>query len=249
MQPLVSIIIPSYNSAGFISATLDSVLSQGYENWELTVIDDCSSDETCAVVSAYASMDTRISLIALSENQGVSNARNTGLENSWGKYVAFLDSDDIWLEDKLKSQVQFMENSQSALSFCAYQRIDENGNIISRIVPVPQRVDYNKLLAHNVVIFSTSMILRTAIGKLRFSRAGHEDWIFLLKLLKNCGAGHGINLPLALYRVRKNSVSSNKIKAIGYTWRIFRVSEGLNFFRSAVLLARYAVSASLKRLQ
>ena len=249
MDPLVSIVTPCYNSAAFITETLESVIAQTYKNWEMIVVDDRSSDNTCQIVEVFAIRHQGIRLIALQENGGVSNARNIGMTEAKGKYIAFLDSDDIWLKDKLSRQVSYMEKELLPLTFCAYKRINETGKIISGQVPVPPTIDYHALLAHNVVIFSTSMMLKSAIGDLKFSRAGHEDWIFLLQLLKQCGQGYGINQPLAFYRVRQNSVSSNKLKAIGYTWKIFRESEGIGFFRSAVLLGRYAVSASLKRLR
>ena len=249
MEPLVSIVTPCYNSAAFITETLNAVLAQRYTNWELIVVDDRSTDDTCQIVEAFASRHNGIRLIALKDNGGVSNARNIGLAEAKGKYIAFLDSDDIWLKDKLSRQVNYMEKELLPLTFCAYKRINEQGKVISGQVPVPHTVDYNALLAHNVVIFSTSMMLKSAIGDLKFSRAGHEDWIFLLKLLKQCRQGYGINQALAYYRVRQNSVSSNKLKAIGYTWKIFRESEGISFLRSAILLGKYAVSASLKRLR
>ena len=215
----------------------------------MIIVDDSSSDNTCQIVEAFAMRHQGIRLIALKENGGVSNARNIGMAAANGKYIAFLDSDDVWLKDKLRRQVNFMEKELLPFTFCAYKRINEQGKIISGQVPVPLTVDYDALLAHNVVIFSTSMIQKSAIGDLKFSRAGHEDWIFLLKLLKQCGQGYGINQALAFYRVRQNSVSSNKLKAIGYTWKIFRESEGIGFLQSVILLGRYAVSASLKRLR
>lgn len=249
LEPLVSIVTPCYNSAAFITETLESVIAQTYTNWEMIVVDDRSSDNTCQIVEVFALRHKGIRLIALKENAGVSNARNIGIMEAKGKYIAFLDSDDIWLKDKLSRQVSYMEKELLPLTFCAYKRINEQGKVISGQIPVPATVDYRALLAHNVVIFSTSMMLKSVVGDLKFSRAGHEDWIFLLQLLKQCGQGYGINQPLAFYRVRQNSVSSNKLKAIGYTWKIFRESEGLGLFRSVVLLGRYAVSASLKRLR
>ncbi|MGM9478144.1 glycosyltransferase family 2 protein [Pedobacter sp. GSP4] len=249
MEPLVSIVTPCYNSASFISATLESVVSQEYKNWELIVVDDRSTDDTCKIVEVYAEQHTGIHLISLKENGGVSNARNIGMAAARGKYIAFLDSDDIWFKDKLSRQISFMEEKGLPLTFCSYKRINEEGKVISAQIPVPATVVYNSLLAHNVVIFSTSMILKAAIGELQFGQAGHEDWIFLLQILKKNGTGYGINETLAFYRVRKNSVSSNKLQAIGYTWNIFRKSEGIGYLRSTFLLARYAVSATLKRLR
>ena len=249
MEPLVSIVTPCYNSAAFIRETLDSVVAQEYKNWEMIIVDDSSTDNTCAVVEEYARLHGSIRLISLKENGGVSNARNIGMSAAKGKYIAFLDSDDIWFKEKLMRQVSEMEKGLLTITFCAYKRINEQGVVTSGKIPVPESLSYNRLLAHNVVIFSTSMILRQDIGGQTFSRAGHEDWIFLLKILKKCGSAHGINEVLALYRVRKNSVSSNKLKAIGYTWKIFRKSEGIGYFRSLFLLGRYAVSATWKRLR
>jgi len=249
LEPLVSIVTPCYNSAAFITETLESVIAQDYKNWEMIIVDDCSGDNTCQIVETFAMRHQGIKLIVLKENGGVSNARNIGMAAANGKYISFLDSDDVWLKAKLSKQVSFMEKELLPLTFCAYKRINENGEVISGQVPVPLTVNYDALLAHNVVIFSTSMMLKSAIGDLKFSRAGHEDWIFLLKLLKQCRQGYGINQLLAFYRVRQNSVSANKLKAIGYTWRIFRESEGIGFLQSVILLGRYAISASLKRLR
>ena len=132
MEPLVSIITPCYNSAGFIAPTINSVLDQTYKNWELIVIDDKSTDDTCAVVDGFCAKNNQVRLIKIEKNGGVSNARNIGLAEAKGKYIAFLDSDDVWLKDKLLDQVAFMEKDNLPMSFCAYNKIDEAGNIISK---------------------------------------------------------------------------------------------------------------------
>lgn len=249
MDPLVSIITPCYNSADFIAHTINSVIDQSYKNWELIVVDDQSKDDTCNIVEEFVKQDTRIRLIRLEKNGGVADARNIGLSAVKGKYIAFLDSDDVWLKNKLTRQVIYMEEKNLPMSFCAYNRINEEGKIISKLIEVPDSVNYKQLLSHNVIIFSTSLTLASAIGDLKFKKLGHEDWIFWLDLFKKCGQGYGINEPLALYRIRNNSVSSNKLKVIGFTWKILRESEKLGLIESIYHFTKYAFATVLKRLK
>lgn len=249
LQPLVSIITPCYNSAAFVAKTIQSVIAQTYQQWELLVIDDCSTDNTCAVVEGFMVAEPRIKLIKLAQNGRVANARNIGLDNANGKYIAFLDSDDIWLDNKLAVQISFMEQNQLPMTFCAYRRIDEGGKVISRLINVPTSVDYSQLLSHNVIIFTTSVTLKTAIGNLRFKKVGHEDWVFWLDLFKQGYKGYGIKQELALYRIRKGSVSNNKIKAAGFTWKIYRETEQLSLIRSIYHFSRYAASTVIKYLK
>jgi len=249
LNSLVTIITPCYNSADFVRLTINSVLEQTYTNWELIVIDDKSSDDTCKVIEEYVQRNNQIRLIKLAKNGGVANARNVGLDEAKGRYVAFLDSDDIWMKEKLATQVAIMEEQSLPMTFCAYNRIDEAGAIISRKIEVPQSVSYRKLLSHNVIIFSTSLTLKTVIGTTRFKKVGHEDWIFWLDIFKKPFIGYGINEPLVLYRIRQGSVSSNKLKVIGFTWKILRESEKLGFFESAYHFTKYAFSTVWKRLR
>lgn len=249
MQQLVSIITPAYNSAAFIARTINAVIAQTYTHWELIVIDDKSADDTCDVVKQYINAGHNIKLIALPENKGVANARNVGLTAATGKYIAFLDSDDVWLDEKLSIQVKMMEEHNYPMTFCAYHRVNENDKIISGKIPVPKTVNYSQLLWHNVIIFSTSLTLRSAIGDLKFKKAGHEDWIFWLDLFKKCGGGYGINQPLAYYRVRENSISANKLKAAGFTWKIYRENEKIGLLKAAYLFTRYAFATVWKRLK
>nr|WP_315422946.1 glycosyltransferase family 2 protein [uncultured Pedobacter sp.] len=249
MEPLVSIIVPCHNSAKFITATLNSIIAQDYQSWELIIIDDQSTDDTRAIVEKFSSNYNNVQFIPLPKNMGVSNARNVGMAKAIGKYIAFLDSDDIWLENKLSRQVAYMEDKMLAMTFCAYKRINEDGAIISGVTPAPFSVGYEQLLSHNMIIFSTSMILKGVIGNLEFSKAGHEDWIFFLQLFKKCKLGYGINEPLALYRIRKGSISSNKLKAVVKTWKILRESEKLGLVKSMYHFSKYAVLTILKRLR
>ncbi|MFD2287882.1 glycosyltransferase family 2 protein [Pedobacter petrophilus] len=249
MEPLVSIIVPCHNSAKFITATLNSIVAQDYPSWELIIIDDQSTDDTSTIVEKFARKYSNVQFIPLQKNMGVSNARNLGMTKASGKYIAFLDSDDIWLENKLSRQVAYMEDKKLAMTFCAYNRINEDGVTISGVTPAPFSVGYEQLLSHNMIIFSTSMVLKSVIGNLEFSPAGHEDWIFFLQLFKKCKLGYGINEPLALYRIRKDSLSSNKLKAVVKTWKILRESEKLGLVKSLYHFSKYAVLTILKRLR
>jgi len=215
----------------------------------MIIIDDKSTDESAKLVDEFAQTYSNIKLICLAKNAGVSHARNVGLDAARGKYIAFLDSDDLWLKDKLSHQVAVMESQQLPMSFFAYKRISEAGEVISKKIEVPFSVTYRQLLSHNVIIFSGSLTLKSVIGDLRFKKLGHEDWIFWLDLFKKCGQGYGINEALILYRIRTNSVSSNKLKVIGFTWRILRDSERLGLFESMYLFTKYAFATVLKRLR
>lgn len=249
MEPLVSIITPCYNSVDFIAQTINSVIAQTYGNWELILIDDKSKDETAKVAEDFVQNHSNIKLIKLEQNGGVANARNVGLANANGKYIAFLDSDDIWLKDKLAKQVTHMEKENLPMTFCAYHRIDEVGEVISRKIEVPNNVSYQQLLSHNVIIFSTSLTLKSVIGDTKFKKAGHEDWIFWLDIFKKTFSGYGINEALVQYRIRQGSVSSNKLKVIGFTWKIYRESEKLGLLSSLYHFVRYAFSTVWKRLK
>jgi teichuronic acid biosynthesis glycosyltransferase TuaG len=249
LEPLVSIITPCYNSADFIKPTLNAVLAQSFTDWELIVIDDKSKDRTTEIVASYVQKHKNIRLITLEQNGGVANARNVGLAAAKGKYIAFLDSDDIWLEDKLAKQVAYMEAQNLPMTFCAYHRIDEAGAIISRKIEVPKSVSYRQLLSHNVIIFSTSLTLKSAIGATKFKKAGHEDWIFWLDIFKKPYTGYGINEALVQYRIRQGSVSSNKLKVIGFTWKILRENEQLGLVKSAFHFVKYAFATVWKRLR
>ncbi|TCC93953.1 glycosyltransferase family 2 protein [Pedobacter frigiditerrae] len=249
MKPLVSIITPCYNSADFIVETINSVISQTYENWEMIIVDDNSSDNSRELVEELIKENHKIQLISLKENGRVSNARNVGLAAAKGKYIAFLDSDDIWLKDKLSLQVSIMEEKSLVLTFGAYKRIDEAGEIISITIIPPTTVNYKQLLGHNVIIFSSSMVLKSALDGIVLKNVGHEDWVFWLDLMKKNIIGYGIKEELIYYRIRKGSVSSNKLKVIGYTWKILRESEKLGFIESVYHFTKYAFATVWKRLR
>jgi teichuronic acid biosynthesis glycosyltransferase TuaG len=259
---LVSIVMAAFNSERFISESIKSVLSQSYSHWELLVVDDASTDSTTVVVEGFASNDDRIRLIALSQNVGPAIARNRAIEAASGRYIAFLDSDDLWLPEKLKVQLAEMAKREASLSFTAYRKIGPNGEIGTGVVTVPESVTYNELLNTNVIgcltavydtkvtgkIFMPEMDLRQDYGLwLRIlKRSGHEDYGLWLRLLRgiptnpSAQGAIGINRPLALYRVHSNTVSSNKFKAAMYQWMVYRRQEGLSIPRAIYHFMTYA---------
>jgi len=210
---LVTIATPSYNSSKFISETINSVLAQTYKNWEMIVVDDCSTDNSRDIAASFVDIDSRIRLIKSEEKGGPAAARNIGISEAKGRYVAFLDSDDLWLPEKLSLQVKFMQANKCTISYTAYKKIDEEGNVISNIIHVPERATYSTLLSTNCIACLTAMYDSEVLGKVYLPEVGHEDYALWLRILKMGHEAYGLNECLALYRVRSNSVSGNKLKA------------------------------------
>jgi len=244
----VSIVMPSYNSAKFIEKSIDSVLNQTYKNWELLVIDDCSPDNSLELVKKYTQIDSRIKLITNEKNLGVAESRNRGLSEATFPYVAFLDSDDVWDKNKLEVQVNFMIENKAAISFTQYYRINEFDEKIGEVNKIPEQVNYFDLLKGNSIAMSTSMMDTRIVEKIKFEKIGHEDYYFWLKSLKNGYLAKGINRKLVCYRVHSTSLSSNKLKAVTYTWYIYRKWLNLNLFESVYYFFIHEFKAVIKRL-
>lgn len=247
---LVSVITPAYNSAKFIEETIASVRSQTYSNWEMLVIDDCSEDNTCEVVEKIATVDRRIKLIRLRENVGVGMARNIAIKAAKGRFIAFLDSDDLWLPQKLEKQIKFMIENNVAFSYTQYQRILENGNIVSGIVTIPKSLTYWELLKNTAIAILTVVIDIEKTGLIEMvsqrSYSSYADLLLWLSLLKKGLIAYGIQENLALYRIVEGSMSSNKLKnAIG-VWKIYRQIEKLNLPVASWCFINYAWRGYMK---
>lgn len=229
---LVSIIMPAYNAEKYISESIESVLGQTYKNWELIIIDDCSKDGTINIIRQYQMLDNRIRVISLKCNAGVANARNVGMELAQGRYIAFLDSDDLWLDIKLEEQIRFMKQNQIYFSFSKYCRFTDKNE--GKIVDALPYVNYQKALYGNPIGCLTVCLDRCFIQEFRFSKQRHEDYIAWLNILKsNNICAYGIPKVLALYRAGNNdSLSGNKLKSILWTWNVYRKSQNLSFFCS-----------------
>lgn len=250
MKGLVSIIMPCYNAAELIGESIQSVMDQTFSDWELIIIDDQSTDSSLDVVSPFAERDQRIRLIRLPVNQGVAAARNEGIRRAQGKYITFLDSDDLWDVTKLERQVKFLQENDYDICHAAYRRIDFSGQVLSPHIPVSEQgVSYRSLLKHNEIGCLTMLYDAEKIGKYYFKNIGHEDFACWLEILKPGRISYGINTVLASYRIHSNTLSSNKITAARYTWHIFRYTEGLGLVQSIYYFFHYAINSSLKHFR
>ena len=246
MQVVTSIITPSHNSTQFISATIQSVLNQSISDWELIIVDDCSSDNSVEVVQSFVERDSRIKLIQLSENSGAAVARNRAIEAAQGRYIAFLDSDDLWLPGKLEKQLAFMQANNYPFTYAAYDKIDENGQVFGHI-GVPDRVCYSDLLKTCSIGCLTAIYDTEYFGKVTMPLIRkRQDLGLWLKLLKKTEYAYGLNETLAQYRVRTDSISANKANAAKFTWRLYREVEGLNLLKASYYFSHYAVRGLLR---
>ena len=246
---MVSIIMPVYNGERYIGTSIESVLSQTYLNWELLIINDNSNDKTKQIVKGYQKKDSRIKIYNLKTNNGVANARNIGIENSRGKYIAFLDSDDIWLPKKLEEQLKFIDQPNVAMVFSNFEKVDQAGRRTKRKIIAPSVVDYHLLLRGNCIGCLTVMYDTEKVGKMYFKNVRHEDCALWLSILKKGYKAQNTNSVMALYRVGNHSISSNKMKILSWQWNILRKEEKLPWGRAVFLYIHYAVKALLKAIK
>lgn len=250
MDNLVSIVVPVYNAGAFIEKTIRMVLAQTYTRWELLLVDDGSSDDSRSKIEAYCKKDDRIRLIAKARNEGAAQARNTGIENAKGRYLAFLDADDIWLPEKLEKELQFMEENNAAFAFTAYEFGDEEGRGTGKTVKVPKRLTYKEALSRTV-IFTTTVIFDLAkIEKsmVKMPDVPSEDTATWWKVLRNGYTAYGLDQVLAIYRRPAASLSSNKMVAIRRIWNLYRKEEKLSLAASIRYFIGWAVRAVWRRI-
>ncbi|QRG66239.1 glycosyltransferase family 2 protein [Brevibacillus choshinensis] len=247
-HPLVSVITPTYNATRFIRETIDSVKRQTYPYWELILVDDCSSDETVSLIQEELH-DPRIRLIVLPKNSGAAVARNTGISAAGGKYLAFLDSDDLWLSEKLEKQVTYMQHHDVAFTFTRYRMIRENGTLTPFVVTIPQEIDYNGLLKNTIIGCLTVMLDRDKLGLVQMPNIRtRQDTALWLQILRAGHVAYGIQEELSQYRQVEGSISSNKWKAARNTWRLYRDIEKLSLVRASWCFLHYGWNAWRKRV-
>ena len=246
-EGLVSIITPTYNCGRFIGETIESVQKQTYANWEMVIVDDCSIDRTKEIVEEYISKDARIQYYCLENNSGAAVARTRAMQLADGEYMAFLDADDLWTEDKLEKQLQFMKQNKYAFSCTSYEQIDEDGNLTNKIVKTIPKTSYNRLLLDCPVGNSTVMYSVKKMGKFEVPniRKRNDDALWL-QMLKKEKYIMGMPDILMKYRIRRNSISSNKLKVIKYHWILYREIEHLNIFRSLFHIGYWCVIKVMK---
>lgn len=213
---LVSIITPTYNSSEFISRTILSVINQTYTNWEMLITDDCSSDSTCQEIKRFIDTDSRIKLFRLETNSGAGIARNNSIEKAKGKYIAFLDSDDMWMPHKLEAQLKFMNKKNCAITGSSYLTIDRNDNVTGIIV-APKVHTFWQNKCDDKIGFLTCMYNTEKVGKIYMPLLRkRQDWGFTMRVLKQCKVAYQLKEPLAYYRKGHESLSKHKMSLIKY---------------------------------
>ncbi|BBA52809.1 putative glycosyltransferase [Fusobacterium varium] len=245
MEPLVSIITPVYNAEEFLEETILSVLNQEYVNWELILIDDCSSDKSNEIIEQYLKKDKRIKYLKNKKNSGPAITRNNGINISKGNYIAFLDSDDLWYKDKLKNQINFMLEKDLKISHGNYYFCNLKGKILKKI-RTDIEINYKKLLLGNQFKTMTMVIKREILTQKLFPDIKHEDYAFFLNILNQRNISVRNENYDSLCRIGRKSVSSNKLKSALWTWRIYRQYEKLSLIKSSYYFINYTLKGILK---
>jgi teichuronic acid biosynthesis glycosyltransferase TuaG len=246
IDSLVSIVTPAYNAETFLPSTIDSVVNQTYSEWEWHIVDDCSRDGTRRLVEEHARADPRIRLVALATNSGPAMARQAGVAAAKGRYIAFLDSDDLWMPGKLERQLRFMAQQEAGLSFTAFRRISRDGSRVGRLIQVPARLSYRQLLGNTAIATSTAIVDRRVTGSFAMVKTYYDDFALWLEITRRGCVAHGLDQDLMRYRVLEGSVSRKKGRSAMMVWRIYREVEGLGFARASWCFARYAFNALRK---
>ncbi|MBL8030761.1 MAG: glycosyltransferase family 2 protein [Candidatus Doudnabacteria bacterium] len=249
-NPTVSIVVPVYNAARFLDETIASVQAQTLTNWELILVDDYSIDESTKIVKKHANSDDRIRLIQNKQNSGAAISRNAGIDAAEGKYLAFLDADDLWHPEKLEKQVAFMREKDCAFSFTGYEFADTTGKPNGKKVNVPATITYKQALKNTTISTPSVMLDLDKINKMVLYmpniRRG-QDTAAWWKILKVTHFAYGLNEILFYYRRSGNTLSSNKLTAIQRTWNLYRSVERLNAARSIYYFTWYAFNAVRRR--
>lgn len=232
MNTLVSIITPTYNCARFIGSTIESVLNQTYQDWELLITDDCSTDDTVDIVSHYVQSDSRIRLFKLDKNSGAGAARNNSIKEAKGKYLAFLDSDDRWLPTKLEKEISFMNEKHSSVVYSSYLTCEEDGKPKGIIVCRSHETAFSVRCDDRMGAL-TFMYDMEKLGKIYMPTIRRrQDWCYKMLVLNKARHAYGIKEPLAIYRLVGNSLSSHKINLIKYNIQSYRITLGWSWLRS-----------------
>lgn len=246
-SPLVSVIMPAYNAEPFVEEAIASVIAQTVTDWELIVIDDCSKDDTFSVAQRVIGDEPRIRLLRNEKNSGVSETRNRGIDLSAGRYIAFLDSDDIWHPEKLEKQLAKLRETGAAICYCSYGIIDISGEKIKADYLVPETAEYADILKENYMQCSAMLIREDVVKKFRFNTEFfHEDYILGLDMLRSGEKAVGCKELLLNWRYLENSRSFNKKKSAVNRWKIYRDYLKLPLHSSLRLFLNYAVAGLRK---
>lgn len=252
MADFISIIVPVYRAKEYIAATCDNVCAQTYGDWELILVDDGSGDGTAELIEEYirSHPDRNIRLIRKEKNEGAAAARNTGIDAATGRYIAFLDADDVWLPRRLERTMSCMKDKGAGFVFSAYEFGDENAVGTGRIVHVPDTLDYKRALSRTVIFTTTTLFDTQIVPKqlIRMPLVASEDTATWWQILRAGYTAYGVDEVLAIYRRPASSLSSNKMQAIKRIWNLYRRVEHLSLMRSVVCFAGWAYRATIRRI-
>ncbi len=249
-SPTVSIITPCYNSSKTIAQTIESVRQQTFQDWEMLIVDDCSTDNSAQIIAEYQGQDSRIKYFKTDKPSGSpSLPRNIGIENSTGKWIAMLDSDDMWMPKKCQEQLDFALEDNYEFVYSDYEKMDWNGQRKERFVRVKERVTYKDILCVNSIPCCTAMVKRELIGDNRFKPVPIEDCCLWLDILRGGTVAHNTGKIHALYRVQKQSRSSNKLQMIAVRWRMLRNMERLGIVSSCYYLIHFLLQGLVKYIK
>lgn len=236
-NPLISIITPTFNSEKFITEVLKSIQNQTYTNWEMIIVDDCSSDNTVSIISNFTQFDARIKLFQLEKNAGTGVARNTALSIAKGRFISFLDSDDLWKPMKLEKQICFLLKNKLPFTFSFYEYIDEEGKPLNKRVEAPRNLTYGQLFFCNYVGNLTGIYDVDYFGKITISSIRkRQDWMLWLYILKKVKTAQPVVESLAYYRIRRNSISASKFDLLKHNFAVYRTFHRFNVIVSLVCM-------------
>ena len=247
MTKLVSIVTPTYNSEKYIAETIKSVLNQTYTNFEMIVVDDCSHDTTSDIIKSFQAKDPRIHFVQLPTNSGAAIARNRGIEKAAGDFLTFLDGDDLWFPSFIEESIAYSLKKNAPFVFSSYKRYDENLEPLLNDFIVPEKVRYTDILKSCSISCLTAFINIEILGKKYMPLTKRrQDFGLWLSYLKELDYAYGIQKPLAIYRMRKNSLSRSKSRLIKYQWKYYYEIENLGFFKSLYYLVNWMVRGFCK---
>lgn len=247
-MPKISVITPAYNAENYIGQTIESVQAQTYKVWEMIIVDDCSTDYTAVLVSDYAKKDPRIKLVKAPKNGGVAAARNLGLEQTTGDYIAFVDSDDLWKPEKLEKQLAFMKEKGCVLSYTDFQKFNTEDGSLGKVMRCPKKMRADDILKNTAIGCLTVMVDKRLAGEFRMPPLGHTEdnctWYHILKETGQTAFNQGE--VLSLYRDGNASMTKNKGKSAKQQWFTYRGYFKFSRIRSAYYFLCYAINAVLR---
>ncbi|MBC9875433.1 glycosyltransferase family 2 protein [Macrococcoides bohemicum] len=244
----VSIIMPVYNNEKYVTESIESVKKQTYQDWELLIINDKSTDNSLSIVKEAAKKDSRIRIIDLKENKGVANARNVGMSEATGKYIAFLDGDDLWAPEKLEKQIKFMKENNATFTNTFYGKINQNSEDLNITITSKLLSNYDDILKHSMGN-STVVFDRDRLGNFKVPNIRkRNDYALWLKVIKKAKVVHTIDEVLAYHRIGDETLSSNKSSLVKYHIEVYRELEGLSLFKSYYLVLFWISKILLRKL-